>query len=78
MILKEISLKMRHKILLEYDLEVKFLSFLSKTMHSFAIGTNINCYRAVVMVLKLGGQAIPSQIIGWAKHTLLPKICPIF
>ena len=30
------------------------------------------------MVLKLGGQAIPSQIIGWAKHTLLPKICPIF
>ena len=29
--------------------------------------------RAVVMVLKLGGQANSSQIIEWAKHTLLPK-----
>ena len=44
MILKEISDKMHAKILLKYDSEAKFLSFPSKTMHSFAIRTNINCY----------------------------------
>ena len=50
----------------------KIVFFLSKFDHQLA-GISLGKHRAVVMVLKLDGQAVPSKNYWVGKHTICPK-----